>query len=261
MKKLTSILAIIIGLFTMQSCNIDSEITYYQDQTTTTTMAMNFEEMMDVMSEMKEADSTKSKDNKGLGKLDSLPSTWTNTYDLSVKEGKNIPTHPDSIRLAKKMFIKKQVKGNKTVGMAFKFERFTKKDFKALRSKKSKKKENAFARQSSNIGDWDGKKLVINTEELNFDDLKDAQSTPKETKEDSDEEETPKKMQELLDMIKMEYTQTLKFENKIKSIKGKHDWVKQIDKHTIQIKFSSEMMKNETPLKHKDKKIIVITKS
>lgn len=252
MKNLTFIFAIIIGLFTMQSCSIDSEIVYHKDKTTSLTLGMDFEEMMNIMSKM---DSTESRPPKKMGKLDLLPENWTSLYEMELKEGKKTPTDEDSIRFMKKTFIKKSVKDDKTTGFAFKLDHFTKDELQFFTNEISKDKEGALIQQGSNIGEWDGKKLILNTDKLNFDEFKKA-GFPSEKQKSEGEE----KMMEIMKMIKMDITQNLKFENKIKRIKGKHDWVKQIDDYTIQIKFSSEMMYDEKSLKNKDKEIIIITK-
>ncbi|MEF9480469.1 hypothetical protein OWR28_24775 [Chryseobacterium sp. 1B4] len=53
---------------------------------------------------------------------------------------------------------------------------------------------------------------------------------------------------------------TLKFENPIKSISGKHDWVKQIDGHSIRIEYDLKAIYDkDTKLKNADKKIIIVT--
>ena len=51
-----------------------------------------------------------------------------------------------------------------------------------------------------------------------------------------------------------------RLETKIKSIQGKHDWVKKIDDYTIDMSFSFEQLLDESlKLNEKDKKVIIIT--
>lgn len=53
---------------------------------------------------------------------------------------------------------------------------------------------------------------------------------------------------------------TLKFENKIKSITGKHDWLKQVDDYSVRIQYDLKTMYDKDPkLKNADKKIVIVT--
>ena len=62
------------------------------------------------------------------------------------------------------------------------------------------------------------------------------------------------------DEFKMNFTTTLKFETPIKSISGKHPWLKKMDDKTIKIEFSAEdVSKADDNLKN-SKEIIVVTK-
>ena len=64
----------------------------------------------------------------------------------------------------------------------------------------------------------------------------------------------------LMKMVNMNFSNTLKFQKPIKSIVGKHDFVKQIDNKTIQINVrSKDLMDNGKTLVNKDKKIIITT--
>ena len=61
-------------------------------------------------------------------------------------------------------------------------------------------------------------------------------------------------------MMKMTFNNQIKFETKIKSIKGKHDWIKQIDDYTIDMSFSFDDLFDENiTLKNADSKIEIIT--
>ena len=64
----------------------------------------------------------------------------------------------------------------------------------------------------------------------------------------------------MMKMINMNFTSTLKFQKPIKSIVGKHDFVKQIDKKTIQITVrSNDLFDGSKNLVNKDKQITITT--
>ena len=61
-------------------------------------------------------------------------------------------------------------------------------------------------------------------------------------------------------MMNMKFTNQIKFETKIKSITGKHDWIKQIDDYTIDMSFSFEdLFDDSIKLQNADPKIEIIT--
>ena len=61
-------------------------------------------------------------------------------------------------------------------------------------------------------------------------------------------------------MFPVNFSNTIKFQKPIKLIVGKHDFIKQIDKKTIQINLrSNDLLDEKNVLKNKDKKIIITT--
>lgn len=100
---------------------------------------------------------------------------------------------------------------------------------------------------------WDGKTLTIDTENLNLKSIEEAIKT-KSSKEEAE------KIAGMIVIFFKEIGTTLKFENPIKSISGKHDWVKQIDDHSIRIEYDLKAIydKNTKP-KNADEKIIIVT--
>ncbi len=263
MKKLFYILGLFISVMMLQSCNIDSEVIYHKDKAVSVRMGFDFKQLIDQIDEMKANNpDNKAEEKQEENKLDKIPLEWTSFYEMEKQEGKKLPTSPDSIRMYKKMFVKRKVKEGKSVGMDFKMEHFTKEDIARFNKNRAGRKKGNSILSTNNIERWDGKKLVINTKELNFDGLEDLGTMMKdegdeENNEKTDEGKVLNQMSEFLKMIKMNYVQTLRFESKIKSIKGKHDWVKQVDDHTIQVSFSTEKMNDGTVLQYKDDEIIV----
>jgi hypothetical protein len=64
----------------------------------------------------------------------------------------------------------------------------------------------------------------------------------------------------MMKMFPVNFSNTIKFQKPIKSIVGKHDFVKQIDKKTIQINVrSDELLDDKKKLTDKDQKIIITT--
>lgn len=64
----------------------------------------------------------------------------------------------------------------------------------------------------------------------------------------------------MMKMFKMKFNNKIKFETKIKSIEGKHDWVKQLDDYTLDMSFSfDELFDDKIKLNNADKKVIITT--
>lgn len=244
MKK--NIILFLISLFILQSCSINSEIVYHKDAASSSVTDIDTREFMAEMMAMT-PDSLKQKE---FGEMDRLPTTWTSMYDLAKKEGKLKTENPDSIRIMKKVFMKSTKEDNKLAGFSFKMEYFTPEDYLVL---KSFTKTEKIPLDQNIYNSWDGKTLTIDTENFNLRSIEEAVKT-KSSKEEAE------KVAGMMVMFFKKIGTTLKFENKIQSISGKHDWVKQIDDHSIRIDYDLKAIyDNDTKLKNADKKIIIVT--
>ncbi len=251
MKKILFLL--VISLFTLQSCTINSEIVYHKDAASTTLMDIDMKEAMTMFKSMM-PDSVKN-DKKELAELEKLPRTWTSLYEMEKKEGKLKTTNPDSIKIMKKVFMKSNFDKDDLTGFSMKMDHFTKSDYNAI-GNMSKKDKLPVDQMTLNI--WDGKTLTIDTENLNIKNLKDILSEKDLPGEDETSSETASSMMKM--MLKKMST-TLKFENKIKSITGKHDWITKVDDHTIRVDYNLDEMfgDSQKALKNSDKKIVIVT--
>lgn len=176
-----------------------------------------------------------------------FPTVWTDFYEMEKLDGKTPTKNPDSIRLMKKMFMKShQTPDKEFSGVSMKLDHFTKADYEAFRNSDLKNERIPLDESFSN---WDGKTLVFNTENFS------AEAFAKMMNE-SDEGE--KMEPSMLQMMIQSYTINLNFENEIKTVKGKHDFIKQKDNKTIQIIFDLNPEADKS-LKNKDKKIIITT--
>ncbi|UZT96128.1 hypothetical protein ODZ84_12895 [Chryseobacterium fluminis] len=99
-KTLNLFIFAVLGILTLQSCNVNSEIVYYKDAASTTVMDIDVREFM---KEMKAMTPDSLKDKKEFGDMDKLPTVWTSLYDIDKKEGKLKTTNQDSIRIMKKI--------------------------------------------------------------------------------------------------------------------------------------------------------------
>ena len=250
MKKLIYLSLLGFIALMLQSCSINSDITYHKDAASSTLMDMDFREMITMMKSQGGEEAQ-----KGMGEMDKLPKDWTTLYDLQKKEGKKVSDHPDSIRLMKKMFIKGNFVVNELTGMSMKFDRFTKADYMDLAAM-SKKEGEKMPMGNNNLNDWDGKKLVIDTDKLS---LKDFEKLMAGEQGEGEEKMDPEQMKAMMTMMMKKFTINLKFENDIKSITGKHDWIKQIDKRTVQINYDTSNLDESKKLTNKDKQIVIIT--
>lgn len=238
---------IIAAAFVLQSCSINSEIVYHKDAASTSVTDID---MKQFIAEMKAMTPDSLKQQKEFGEMDKLPTVWTSIFDIQKEEGKLKTQDPDSIRIMKKIFMKTNKENNEPSGFSLKMEHFTQSDHQLLKSYNKKEKlpfdQNIF-------NNWDGKTLTINTENFNLKTIEEALKS-KASKEEAE------KVEGMITMFFKSIGTTLKFENKIISISGKHDWVKQMDNYTVKIDYDLKAMYDkEVKLKNTDKKIVIVT--
>ncbi|WP_261510282.1 hypothetical protein [Chryseobacterium paludis] len=244
MKKIFFLL--ILSLLTLQSCTINSEIIYHKDAASSTIMDIDVKEFMAEMKAM----TPDSLNKKEFGEMDKMPTTWTSMYDLDKKEGTLKTKDPDSIKVMKKIFMKSNKENNEYSGFSLKLDHFTKSDLNSLNGLTKGEK---LPIDQNIYNNWDGKTLTINTDDFNLKNIEDALRS-KTSKEEALSTEG------IVPMLFKQIGTTLKFENKIKSITGKHDWLKQIDDHSVRLEYDIKALYDkDSKLKHSDKKVIITT--
>ncbi|MGH1520255.1 hypothetical protein [Chryseobacterium sp. JK1] len=244
MKK--TLLLFLISLFILQSCSVNSEVVYHKDAASTSVTNIDTREFMAEMMAMT-PDSLKQKE---FGEMDKLPNTWTSMYDLAKKEGKLKTENPDSIRIMKKIFMKSTKEDNRISDFSFKIDHFTPEDYNVL---KSFTKTEKIPLDQNIYNHWDGKTLTIDTDNFNLKSIEEA-IRAKISKEESE------KIAGMMMMFFKNIGTTVRFENTIKSISGKHDWVKQIDDHSLRIDYDLKAIYDkDTKLRNADKKITIVT--
>lgn len=247
MKK--TFFLLIISLFALQSCKINSEIVYHKDAAST---AITDIDIKDFVKEMK-AMTPDSLKNKEFGEMDKLPTSWTSFYDLEKQQGKLKTKNPDSLRLMKKMFLKSSKENNEPTGFALKLDHFNQADYKQLNTYTQQEK---LPLDQNIYNSWDGKTLTIDTDNFNLKSIEDAMNKNSPAGEPGNEGSS----KGMVMMFLKKVGTTLRFDGKIKSITGKHDWLKQIDDHSVQIEYDLESLYDkEKKLTNKDKKIVIVT--
>ncbi|UHO38541.1 hypothetical protein H5J24_24100 [Chryseobacterium capnotolerans] len=245
MKKIFFLLS--ICLFILQSCNVSSEIVYHKDATSTSVTDID---MRRFLAEVRAATPDSLKDKDEYSDLNKYPAAWTNLQELEQKSREVKDTNPDHIRIMNKIFMKTNRENEAPTGVSLKTEHFNQDDYTILsnylKAEKLPVEQNIF-------NPWDGKVLTINTENFNLKNIQ-ASITSSRTKDD------PQKIEGMMMMYFKNIGTTLKFENKIKSITGKHDWLKQIDDYTLKITYDLKALyEQETTFKNSDQKIIIVT--
>ena len=246
MKK--TIVLFLISLFTLHSCTINTEMIYHKDSASSVITDVDTREFMAEMEAMT-PDSLKQEKFKD---MDRFPTIWTSMYDLLKKEGKLKTENQDTIRILKKFFLKSTKADNKPVpvGFSFKMDHFTPNDYELI---KNFNKDEKLPLDQNFLNTWDGKTLVINTDVFNLKNIEEAIQSK------GSKEETAN-MEGMMMMFFKNIGTTLKFENKIKSITGKHDWLKQVDDYSVRIQYDLKTMYDKDPkLKNADKKIVIVT--
>ena len=251
-----------VAIGTIQSCSVNTETTYYKDAATSMESNILLDQaMLGMMNTM--GDKTQILQNSK--ELSSLTTDWKSLYDLQ-KTGK-ITVNQDSAKVLKKLFLKLNKDKGEVYGLSLKYDKLLPGEIASLLSQSKQLKSLPL----QNFANWNGNILTIDTEKLNATEFlneiskntaSSQESAPK-TKSDSIAAYGKQMTQGMIGMMKMfnmNLTNTLKFQKPIKSIVGKHDFVKQIDDKTIQINVrSNELLDNGKNLTYKDKKIIITT--
>ncbi|KPE51393.1 hypothetical protein [Chryseobacterium indologenes] len=237
----------IISLFILQSCNVSSEIVYHKDTASTSVTDID---MRRFMAEMKAATPDSLRDKNEYSDLEKFPAFWKSLHELEQTNREVRDTNPDHIRIMKKIFMKTNRENDEPIGISLKTEHFTPDDYSVLinyiKNEKLPVDQNIF-----NL--WDGKTLTINTENFNLKNLE-AAITSKASRDN------PQKVEGMMTMFFKNISTTLKFENKIKSITGKHDWFKQIDDYSVKISYDLKTIYDQEKLfKNADKNIVIVT--
>lgn len=259
LKKFTFWLIPLLAII-LQACAVDSVTTYHQDKTTSILMNVDMKELLGMAKNMG-GDSANS-DNK-LKNFELFPKDWKNLYDVMQedvqKKGGEMTKDEDSIRLIKKMFVKSNFENDEMTGISFRMDKLTPEEVKNF--SKNSKKSNFISATSSDNTIWDGKTLTLDTEYFNPQTFSETlkKEMALEAKTDSAKAEAESAIA-MMKMFNTKFNNKIKFETKIKSIQGKHDWVKKIDDYTIDMSFSFEQLFDESlKLNDKDKKVIIIT--
>lgn len=240
---------------TIQSCSVNTETTYYPDTSSSLESHIKVDQML--MGMMKSQDTN-------TAQLQKFPNEWKSLYD--IQKNQKIIANPDSSAVLKKVFMKVNKTNNEIYEISFKYNQLKPQEIASAFSRGDNKRLMAL----QNIGSWNGKQLIIDTEKFSIADrLEDIESSPSElnknpsNKQDSLKAYGKQMTSGLLGALKMfnvNITNTIKFQKPIKSIEGKHDFVEQIDKKTVRVKVrTSELLEEGKTLKNRDKKIIITT--
>jgi len=194
-----------------------------------------------------------------------LSTDWKSLYDLQ-KDGL-ITLNKDSVKVLHKMFLKLNKDKGEIYGVSLKYDKLLPAEVTTLLSQSKELQRMPL----QNIATWNGKTLTIDTDKFNsvqflnkMENVADnKESATPANKSDSIAAYGQKMAENMVGMMKMfpvNFSNTIKFQKPIKSIVGKHDFVKQIDKKTIQINLrSNDLLDEKNALKDKDKKIIITT--
>lgn len=226
-----------IGLvMTLVSCNVTADITLHKDKTQSIVMDIDGKEAVKIF---------KDENKKGKKDKDDLPKEWTSLYEMNLKKDKKERiTHPDTIAVMKKIYVKGSYDKDDLTDISFKTDKLTNKELSIMFNKKEEKSLPILDLFSRN--EWDGKTLKINTSVLN--DIL--------VKKNKDKESDLDWM-----IFTKDYRVTFHFDSEIKKIEGKHDLVRKVNNNTVEIKFSSDdILQKDDKFKNDDSFITITTK-
>ena len=226
-----------IGLvMTLVSCNVNADITLHKDKTQSIVMDIDGKEAAKIF---------KDENKKGKKDKDDLPKEWTSLYEMNLKKDKKERiTHPDTIAVMKKIYVKGSYDKDDLTDISFKTDKLTNKELSIMFNKKEEKSLPILDLFSRN--EWDGKTLKINTSVLN--DMLIKINQDKESGFD-------------WMIFTKNYWVTFHFNSEIKKIEGKHDLVRKVNNNTVEIKFNvDDVRKKGFKFKNDDSFITITTK-
>lgn len=255
------LLLLLAAMFGLQSCSVNTETTYFKDAATSMESHILADKSMLGMFSMMNGTNPVKK----VPQLSNLSTEWKSLYDIQ-KDGK-ITLNKDSAKVLQKMFMKLNKEQGEIFGVSLKYDKLLPGEVAMLLSQSKQLKKIPL----QDVAQWNGKQLTIDTDKFNSTEFLNeiGKNTPSgdnskpKTKSDSLEvygNQMAKGMVGMMKMFNMNFTSTMKFQKPIKSVTGKHDFVKQIDNKTIQINVrSNDLLDNGKALTNKDKKIIITT--
>ena len=226
-----------IGLaMTLVSCNVTADITLHKDKTQSIVMDIDGKEAAKIF---------KDENKKGKKDKDDLPKEWTSLYEMNLKKDKKERiTHPDTIAVMKKIYVKGSYDKDDLTDISFKTDKLTNKELSIMFNKKEEKSLPILDLFSKN--EWDGKTLKINTSVLNDMLVKKNQG---------------KESDLYWMMFTKDYRATFHFNSEIKKIEGKHDLVRKVNNNTVEIKFNIDDVREKGfKFKNDDSFITITTK-
>ena len=226
----------VLLMVTLVSCNVNADVTLHKDKTQSIVMDIDGKEAAKIFKD----ENKKSKKHK-----DDLPKEWTSLYEMNLKKDKKERiTHPDTIAVMKKIYVKGSYDKDDLTDISFKTDKLTNKELSIMFNKKEEKSLPILDLFSRN--EWDGKTLKINTSVLN--DIL--------VKKNKDQESDLDWM-----IFTKDYRVTFHFDSEIKKIEGKHDLVRKVNNNTVEIKFNIDDVREKGfKFKNDDSFITITTK-
>lgn len=225
----------IFGFLLLQSCSINTTNHYHSDKKISFATDVDMREAMEMMKSFMPDSLSQGSD---FMKSDKYPRDWKNLYEIQKEEGK-VSTNPDSIKILKKLFFKGNFTEDNFKGFSVKSDPLTREELASVGTLMGK--ESSMVHNSA-FEDWNGNILKIDMKKLQLssDELKGIFKTG--DKEKAEDEEG---MEQFLSMMEMRINNKLVFDKKIKSVKGKHDWIKQLDNKTMEVNLDLKEMTNK----------------
>lgn len=240
----------------MMSCSLDHKSVYHKDETQSMQIETNLKEflaMYNAFAGEEDADF-----NKSLEDLKKIPNEWTTVYKAGSEifdDAETPKKETDTVRMMKKVYIKSDYDGDEYKGLSVKYDRMEAK-YVNIWNAFLMNEENSFKLPTSAFSEMKNKKMVINTADFVSPEIKRmlVQSVSE------NEEQSQEQLKYILKIFDVSINNELYFENKIKSVQGKHDWVTQKDDHTLIVNYKlSHLFDPEKTPKQTDQKIIVTT--
>ncbi|WMJ72758.1 hypothetical protein RCC89_06210 [Cytophagaceae bacterium ABcell3] len=259
------ILALTCSLVWLTSCHMEATTKFYADRTGSAEVYISLDDHL--ASQMKNEGDSEAPTYNGT-KVKDLPRDWTSLYDMALAQNDSAALlDKDTVELMKLIQVKFDIRNEKFRGYGFRIDRASEKEFidfaKTIESfhpaASVDKEKTEMSTQALKVS-WDGQKLIIPLGSQ-LDDPQDNENTKKVNDEPDPAYDMIKTM---FEDANCSITYRYAFENKIKKIKGEHDFFRKVDDHTVEFKLDfmqlMEMSEKGQTLKKKDEVVTVFVK-
>lgn len=240
------------------SCTTNSTTSFHKDETQSSTTDLDFTQFLALSKAF--APNSEAAFADTVEKLKKIPTDWI-SFDVAAtkmfgEDKVDFSTPSDTLDLMKKIFIKTNYLEKDLSGISLKYQNLNAKEMELLKYFFSTQNF-GFSYPNAQLTKFNGNQLTIDTNKLVSEDITKFFN---DTFAKSDVKTNEVQIRAISKIFEINYTNILKFEKKIKSIKGNHPWISKKDDYTVLINYKlSDFYSEKYQSANHDKEVIITT--